>query len=200
MKRKASSAKLLDKTIWNPRPVIDLLSRAVFESGVSFLHFLGPAFSGRFTFYEQWTFYGGCRCCIIVLLINVILAPCDLACTNSQQPEPRPERPLSSFAPSFVPPPLLRPSLLLLCYSTPINTFGMPQRCWCWVLTALRPHGPFRSSWCFLHPPCDLRMAPLVSLSTPPRVLRCPWFSVARGRCSPLSWCGVMAPSVRCLY
>ena len=42
MKGKTSSAKLLDKTIWNPRPVIDLLSRAVFESGVSFLHFLGP--------------------------------------------------------------------------------------------------------------------------------------------------------------
>ena len=45
MKRKTSSTELLDKTIWNPRPVIDLLSRAVFESGVSFLHFLGPTFS-----------------------------------------------------------------------------------------------------------------------------------------------------------
>ena len=49
MKGKTSSAKLLDKTIWNPRPVIDLLSRAVFESGVSFLHFLGPTFSALLT-------------------------------------------------------------------------------------------------------------------------------------------------------
>jgi hypothetical protein len=38
-KGKAYSTRFLDKTIWNPRPVIDLLSRAVFESGVSFLHF-----------------------------------------------------------------------------------------------------------------------------------------------------------------
>ena len=42
LKGKACSTGFLDKTIWNPRPVIDLLSRAVFESGVSFLHFLGP--------------------------------------------------------------------------------------------------------------------------------------------------------------
>ena len=43
LKGKACSTGFLDKTIWNPRPVIDLLllSRAVFESGVSFLHFLG---------------------------------------------------------------------------------------------------------------------------------------------------------------
>jgi hypothetical protein len=54
MKREASSAKLLDKTVWNPRPVIDLLTRAVFESipnrvFPSYCTFLGPAFSGRFT-------------------------------------------------------------------------------------------------------------------------------------------------------
>ena len=42
LKGKAYSTRFLDKTIWNPRPVIDLLSRAVFELGVSFLHFLGP--------------------------------------------------------------------------------------------------------------------------------------------------------------
>jgi hypothetical protein len=37
MKRKASSTELLDKTIWNPRPVVGLLSRATRESGGSFL-------------------------------------------------------------------------------------------------------------------------------------------------------------------
>ena len=49
LKGKACSTGFLDKTIWNPRPVIDLLSRAVFESGVSFLHFLGPTFSALLT-------------------------------------------------------------------------------------------------------------------------------------------------------
>ena len=42
LKGKTSPTRFLDKTIWNPRPVINLLrtaSRAIFESGVSFLHF-----------------------------------------------------------------------------------------------------------------------------------------------------------------
>jgi hypothetical protein len=39
MKGEASSAKLLDKTIWNPRPVIGLLPQAIAESGGPFLHF-----------------------------------------------------------------------------------------------------------------------------------------------------------------
>jgi hypothetical protein len=47
MKRETSPTELLDKTIWNPRPVIDLLSRAIMESGGSFLLVLvlGPTFS-----------------------------------------------------------------------------------------------------------------------------------------------------------
>ena len=45
MKRKTSSAKLLDKNHWNHRPVIDLTSRAIRESGGSFLLVLGPTFS-----------------------------------------------------------------------------------------------------------------------------------------------------------
>jgi hypothetical protein len=45
MKRKTSSTELLDKTIWNPRPVIGLLTRAIRESGGSFLLVLGPTFS-----------------------------------------------------------------------------------------------------------------------------------------------------------
>jgi hypothetical protein len=43
MKGKTSPTKLLDKKIWNPRPVIDLTSRAIAESGGSFLLALGPA-------------------------------------------------------------------------------------------------------------------------------------------------------------
>ena len=51
MKGKTSSAKILDKTIWNPRPVIDLLSRAIIntELGGSFLLVLGPTFSTLLT-------------------------------------------------------------------------------------------------------------------------------------------------------
>ena len=49
MKRKTSSTELLDKTIWNPRPVIDLLTRAIRESGGSFLLVLGPTFSALLT-------------------------------------------------------------------------------------------------------------------------------------------------------
>jgi hypothetical protein len=49
MKRKTSPTELLDKTIWNPRPVIDLLSRAITESGGSFLLVLGPTFSALLT-------------------------------------------------------------------------------------------------------------------------------------------------------
>jgi hypothetical protein len=49
MKGKISSAELLDKTIWNPRPVIDLLSRAITELGGSFLLVLGPTFSSLLT-------------------------------------------------------------------------------------------------------------------------------------------------------
>ena len=49
MKRKTSSTELLDKTIWNPRPVIDLLARAIRESGSSFLLVLGPTFSALLT-------------------------------------------------------------------------------------------------------------------------------------------------------
>ena len=49
LKGKAPSTRFLDKTIWNPRAVIDLLSRAVFESGNSFLLVLGPTFSDNLT-------------------------------------------------------------------------------------------------------------------------------------------------------
>jgi hypothetical protein len=42
LKGKTCSARFLDKTIWNPRPLIDQLSRAVFESGNSLLLLLGP--------------------------------------------------------------------------------------------------------------------------------------------------------------
>jgi hypothetical protein len=49
MKRKFSSTELLDKTIRNPRPVIDLLSRAITELGGSFLLVLGPNFSALLT-------------------------------------------------------------------------------------------------------------------------------------------------------
>ena len=49
MKRKTSSTGLLDKTIWNPRPVIGLLTRAIRESGGSFLLVLGPTFSALLT-------------------------------------------------------------------------------------------------------------------------------------------------------
>ena len=55
MKRKTSSTKLLDKTIWNPRPVIDSLSRAITESGGSYLLVLGPAFSELLTNNELLT-------------------------------------------------------------------------------------------------------------------------------------------------
>ena len=37
------------KTIWNPRPVIDLVTRAIWESGGSFLLVLGPTFSALLT-------------------------------------------------------------------------------------------------------------------------------------------------------
>ena len=40
---------LLDKTIWNPRPVIGLLSRAITEFGGSFLLVFGPTFSALLT-------------------------------------------------------------------------------------------------------------------------------------------------------
>ena len=49
MKGKASSTELLDKTIWNLRPVIDLPTRAIRESGGSFLLVLGPTFSALLT-------------------------------------------------------------------------------------------------------------------------------------------------------
>ena len=49
LKGKAPSTRFLDKTIWNPRTVIDLLSRAVFESGNPFLLVLGPTFSDNLT-------------------------------------------------------------------------------------------------------------------------------------------------------
>jgi hypothetical protein len=58
MKGKTSPTKLLDKTIWNPRPVVDLTSRAITESGGSFPTCFGPYFSGLF---GEWAFDGGCR-------------------------------------------------------------------------------------------------------------------------------------------
>jgi hypothetical protein len=54
MKGKTSSAKLLDKTIWNPRPVIDLLPRAITEPGGSFMLVLGPTFSALLTNKSLW--------------------------------------------------------------------------------------------------------------------------------------------------
>ena len=61
MKRKTSSTELLDKTIWNPRPVIGLLTRAIRESGGSFLLVLGPAFSALLTNKALLTNAVGCR-------------------------------------------------------------------------------------------------------------------------------------------
>ena len=49
MKVKNYSTKLLDETIWNLRPVIDLPTRAIRESGGSFLLVLGPTFSALLT-------------------------------------------------------------------------------------------------------------------------------------------------------
>jgi hypothetical protein len=61
MKRKTSPTQFLDKTIWNPRPVIDLASRAIKESGGSFLLVLGETFSELLTNNELLTNAVGTR-------------------------------------------------------------------------------------------------------------------------------------------
>jgi hypothetical protein len=64
MKGKTSSTKLLDKTIWNPRPVIGLLSRPITGPSGSFLLVLGPTFSALLTVSALLTGAVGTAWCI----------------------------------------------------------------------------------------------------------------------------------------